>query len=137
MGYSTVRYYPEIFVTIDDLVKKLFKKELNIGSEWAEQKQHSYIVTVEVKYNDMSYRNNYISSTDGGDATDRYLAYEQFCLNPYDYAEEVPKCFWDNVWLISTCLNRICSSDRIYNEICAGIKHNVKIPYDKLKIDLV
>lgn len=137
LGYSTVKYYPEIFVTIDDLVKNLFKKKLNIGSEWAEQKQHSYIVTVDVKYNDMSYRNNYISGTDGGDATDIYLAYEQFCFKTYDYAEEMPKCFWDNVWLIRTCLNRLCSSDGIYNEICAGIKHNVKIPYDKLKIDLV
>ena len=123
--------------TIDDLVKNLFQKDLSIGNEWAEQKQHSYIVTVDVKYNDMSYRNNYISNTDGGDATNIYLAYEQFCFKPYDCAEEVPKCFWDNVWLISTCLNRLCSPDRINSQICAGIKHNVKIPYDKLKIDLV
>ena len=27
LGYSTVKYYPEIFVTIDDLVKNLFKKD--------------------------------------------------------------------------------------------------------------
>lgn len=137
LGYSTVKDYPEIFLTIDDLVKKLFHKELNIGSKWAEQKQHSYIVTVDVKYNDMSYRSNYISGTDGRNATDIYLEYEQFCFKPYDYAEEVPKCFWDNIWLIRTCLDRLCSPDGIYNEICAGIIHNVKIPYDKLRIDLV
>lgn len=85
----------------------------------------------------MSYRNNYISRTDGEDATEIYLKYEQFCSKSYEYTEEVPQCFWDNIWLIHTCLNRLCSFDRIYGEICAGIKHDVKIPYEKLKIDLV
>lgn len=137
LRYSTVKDYPEIFNTIETLMKKLFKKELSIGSDWAEQKQTSYIVTVNVKYDDMSYLNEYICGKNGGDAINTYYGYEKYCLNEYDYIEQVPKCFWDNVWLIQTCLNTICSIGNISGQICAGIKNNVKFPYDKLKIDLI
>lgn len=50
LSYSRVKYYPEIFDTIETLMKKLFKKELKIGDEWKNQKQTSYIVALNVKY---------------------------------------------------------------------------------------
>ncbi len=137
LRYSTVRDYPEIFVTIENFMRDFLKKNVNIGSDWADYKQHTFIVTVNVKYNDMSYRNNYTDGSNGVDATDTYLEYERFCLDDYDYAEEVPKCFWDNIWIIRTCLNRICACDVIHSEICAGLKHNISFPYETIKIDLV
>lgn len=137
LRYSTVKEYPEILYTIDSLMKNFFKKELGIGREWAKQKQTSYIVTINVKYNDMSYRSGYIDFKCCSDAVDTYYKYKKYCINAYSYTEQVPKCFWDNVWLIQTCLNTICSHGKISGKICAGVKNNVKFPYDKLKIELI
>lgn len=137
IGYSTVRYYPEIFVTIEKFVNDWFEDYLNIGYDWTEIKQYSYIITIPVKYNDMSYRNGYISGKDGYDANDILELYAKFCDRNYDYAEQVPKCFWDNIWLINHCLYLISSGDKSILNICAGIKHNVVIPYDKLKINII
>lgn len=137
LGYSKVRYYPEIFDTIESVIKKLFKTELKIGYEWENRKQTSYIVTFNVKYEDMSYRNGYIRGTDGLDATTTYSDYEKYCNNAYDLTEDIPECFWDNVWLIQTCLRIICSLGDSSTQICAGIKHNVTFSYDKLKIELI
>lgn len=49
IGYSTVRYYPEIFVTIEKFVNDWFEDYLNIGYDWTEIKQYSYIITIPVK----------------------------------------------------------------------------------------
>ncbi len=136
LKYSRVKYHPEIFDTIETVMKKLFKKELKIGDEWKNQKQCSYIVTLNVKYRDMTYRNNYIKGTDGWDAINTYSDYEKYCNNVYNLTEEIPKCFWDNIWLIKTCLNVICSfgsNDRI----CAGIHHSVVFPYEELNIEVI
>ena len=137
LSYSRVKYYPEIFDTIETLMKKLFKKELKIGDEWKNQKQTSYIVALNVKYENMSYRNGYIRGTDGWDAINTYSNYEKYCNNVYDLTEDIPKCFWDNVWLIQTCLSVICSFGNSSDQICAGVKHNVTFPYNKLKIELI
>ena len=136
LEYSRVKYYPEIFDTIETLMRKLFKKELRIGDEWERQKRTSYIVTLNIKYGDMSYRNGYIRGTDGGDAINTYSNYEKYCNNIYDLIEEVPKCFWDNIWLIQTCLSVICSSGSCV-QICAGLHHNVTFPYESLSIELI
>ena len=85
---------------------------------------------------DMSYRNGYISGTDGWDAINIYSDYEKYCNNVYDLTEEVPKCFWDNIWLIQTCLSVICSFGSS-GQICAGIHHNVTFPYEELDIELI
>lgn len=137
LEYSTVKNYPEIFVTIEKFISEWFNSTLKIGAEWAKIKQYSYIITVPVKYNNISYRKNYISSNDGADANDVLWRYQKFCNEVYAYAEQVPTCFWDNVWLISICLDLICSPGEISNFIYAGIKHDVVIPYDRLTIDLI
>ena len=136
LKYSTVRDYPEIFLTIENFTEEWLKIHLDIGNEWADSKQ-SYIVTVPVKYDDISYRNDYISNNDGNDANDVFWKYEKFCIKTYDYLEQVPKCFWDNIWLINICLDLIHSLGTTSEMICAGIKHDVVIPYDRLKIDLI
>lgn len=137
LGYSTVKDYPEIFVTIKDFIKEWFGEDLDIGDEWSKVKQNSYITTVRVKYSDTSYRSNYIDGDDGGDANDTFWRYEKFCRKTYDYAEQLPVCFWDNVWLIRTYLELIRSFGETSGKICAGIKHDTIIPYDNLKIDLI
>lgn len=134
--YSRVKYHPEIFDTIETLMKKLFKKELKIADKWEQLKQTSYVVTLNVKYKDMSYRNGYISGTDGRNAINIYSDYEKYCNNVYNLTEEVPKCFWDNIWLIQTCLSVICSFGSS-GQICAGIHHNVTFPYEELNIELI
>ncbi len=60
LGYSRVKYHPEIFDTIETLMKKLFKKEMKIGDEWEKQKQTSYVVTLNVKYKDMPLIDQYL-----------------------------------------------------------------------------
>lgn len=136
LSYSTVKKYPEIFVTIEDFIKDWFGKSLSIGDEWTKLKQHTYIVTVRVKYDDMSYRNNYISG-DGGDANNTFLRYERFCCKKYDWVDQVPDCFWDNIWLINICLDLIGSFGETNQSVCAGIKHDIVFPYTDLKIDLI
>lgn len=137
LNYSTVRDFPEIYVTIEAFMKEWFGKDLDIGREWAKAKQNSYIVTVRVKYNDFSYLNGYIDGDDGGDANNIFWRYEEFCRKTYDYTEQIPKCFWDNVWIINTYLKLIRSFGETSENICAGIKHDIIIPYDSLKIDLI
>lgn len=137
LNYSTVKYYPEIFSTIEAFMNEWFGKNLSIGGEWSQAKQSSYIATVRVKYSDTSYRSNYIDGDDGGEANDIFWRYENFCRKTYDYAEEVPTCFWDNVWLIHTYLKLIRFFGETGESIYAGIRHNVIIPYNCLKIDII
>lgn len=137
LGYSTVNAYPEIFLSIINFIKEWFNDDSDIGSEWSKIKQSSYIITVCVKYNDISYRSNYIDGNNGGDANDMLWRYEKFCHKSYDYAEQAPVCFWDNIWLINTCLNLIHSLGETSDTIYAGIKHDVIVPYGSLKIELI
>lgn len=135
--YSTVNRYPEIFSTVDSLVEKLFKKHLNIGNEWCKAKQSSYVITAPVKYNDFSYKNNYINANNGIEALAYFQRYKMFCSKDYYHVEDVPICFWDNIWIINTCLNLIVSCGESNGYICAGIKHDIQIPYNKLKIEII
>lgn len=137
LGYSNVKHYPEIFDTIDTLVEDVFEENPKIRYAWAKEKQTSYIITLNVKYEDLSYRNGYIGGADGCDANIKYSNYEKYCNNIYYDIDEIPKCFWDNIWLIQTCLCVIGSLGNINEQICAGIKHNKTFPYDKLKIELI
>ena len=137
LEYSRVQFYPEIFQTIEELIKKLFNKELSICHDWREQKQQSFIININVKYNDMSYRDNYICGKDGRDAYDLFEDYERFCNNRYDDIEDVPRCFWDNYWLISACLEMICNNGISSIEKYAGINHNVRILYNDLTIEKI
>lgn len=137
LSYSTVQKYPEIFVTIEHFIRSWFGENLGIGNEWAELKQHTYIATVCVKYDEMSYRTNYISAADGADANDILGRYDNFCGEKYDWVDQVPDCFWDNIWLINTCLDLIYSCGEATQSICAGIKHDIVFPYADLEIDLI
>lgn len=137
LGYSTVKDYPEIFRTIETLMDELFGKKLRIGDEWKKGKQITYIVTLNVKYKDMSYRDEYISCIDDIDAMNTYDDYKKYCNNTYDIPEEVPECFWDNIWLIKTCLEVIHSNGNLSKQICAGINQSVTFPYEELNIELI
>ena len=122
-------------MTIEEFINEWFRENLNIGDEWAKLKQRTYIVTVPIKYGDISYCGGYICGDDGADASEVFWKYEEFCTEAYDYTERAPQCFWDNVWLINICLNSMLN--RTSERICAGIKHDVEIPFDKLRIDFV
>ena len=135
LNYSTVKDYPEIFCTIEDFAREYFKADLDIGRDWSKHRQRSFIITVPINYGDMSYRNGYIDRETDADRNETFWHYEDFCGGIYDHLEQIPQCFWDNVWLIDVCL-RLIRSFRETSEICAGIKHDTIIPYDRLKIDL-
>lgn len=137
LGYSTVSRYPEIFRTVKEFIEDWFGESLSIGSDWERLKQHTYIATVRLGYGDMSYRSRYIRGSDGADATDMLLRYEEFCRGEYDCAEDVPARFWDNVWLIDICLDLIRCSGEASSEVCAGVKRGVEFPFDELSIELV
>ena len=135
--YSNVKFFPEIFDTIESFIRSFLKKDLNIAADWTRQKQYSYIITLSVKYNDISEVISHFSGTDKRKSESIFLKYQRFCCKVYNDIEQVPKCFWDNIWLIKTCLNIIFSINGSNEEIYAAIKHDVKIPYDKLKIDKI
>ncbi len=137
LSYSVVNRHPEMLLTIDDFIRKFFKDGNTVGSSWKNQKQYSYIVTFPIKYNDMSYRNNYIDNNSYSEASNTLYDYEEYCKNNYYDINQVPKCFWDNVWLIRTCLSVIGSFGDYNGQICAGIKHEITIPYDKLNIEII
>lgn len=134
---STVKRYPEIFVTVTNFVKDFFGKQLSIGAEWEKIKQNSHIINIPVKYDHMSYRSNYIDSNNGKDANNILSRYGHLCAETYDCIEQVPKCFWDNIWLITVCLDLIREFGETRESIYAGIKHDVHIPYDNLHIELI
>lgn len=136
LTYSTVNRFPEIFLNIEKLILEGFGTSLNLGNEWKEQKQYSYIVTLPINYSDMSYRDEYISGSDA-DAFSLLSQYVDYCEKSYYDPEEVPSCFWDNIWLLNTCLKRICYPDKSSGYMCAGMKHNVLIPYNKLDIEKI
>lgn len=136
LKYSTVKNYPEIFLTIENFINDFFDERLMIGDEWKSNKQHTYIVSFPVRFDDMSYRSNYICAKDVADAECLFLDYSKFCEDAYYSLDEVPKSFWDNIWIINTCLEAIKSSSNA-SCIYAGIKHNIAIPYNQLKIDLI
>ncbi len=137
LSYSKVKYHPEIFDTIETLMDKLFGKKLKIGDEWEKEKQTTYIVTLNVKYKDMSYRSGDKRGTDGLNAINIYYDYKKYCNNTYDIPEEVPECFWDNIWIIQNCLRVIGSFGNSSGRIYAGINHSVTFPYEELNIELV
>lgn len=137
LSYSRVNDFPEMLHTIDNFIYQHFRKSEKICLSWKDKKQYSYIVTFPVKYNDMSYRNNYIDNHSYSEASDTLYDYEEYCKNNYYDIHQVPKCFWDNVWLISTCLSVIGSFGAYNGQICAGIKHEITIPYDKLNIEKI
>ncbi len=137
LDYSIVKNSPEIFQTIDDFIFQLTHKRSSIVSDWTNQKQQTYIVTVNVKYRDLSYCNGFIDGKDGIDAYNLLSEYEDCCEKQYEFAENVPQCFWENIWLIKLFLCRICEPDSWCNETCAGIKHDVKLPYNSLSIEII
>lgn len=139
LKYSTVSKYPEIFQTITYFVRDFFNDNLLISSDWMTEKQRTYIISAPVSYEDMSYRNGYIDASNGLDAEEVYSNYKDYCGSTYDFIEEIPNCFWDNIWLISVCLNMISNYPNGMEclSLCAGIKHEITIPYSKLEIELV
>lgn len=137
LGYSTVRRFPEIFCTVEGFINDQFGERLSIGSDWERLKQHTYIATIRLRYDDLTYKNRYTCGRDGADATDMFLRYEGFCRGEYDCAEEVPARFWDNVWLINVCLDLIRRSGEASSEVCAGVKRGVAFPFDEMHIELV
>lgn len=136
LAYPCVKNYPEIFLTIEELLRKLFGKRLDIGNEWSKQKQFTCIVHLPVRYNDMTYRSDYIYGTNG-DAQDTFSMYEQYCNETYASLEDVPKCFWDNIWIIRACLEVIVPPVASHSDIYAGICHNIEIPYEQLQIEKI
>ena len=137
LSYSRVIDYPEMLFTIEKFIYDFFNKRTDLCLDWEKQKQYSYIITFNIKYKDMSYRTNYVDSKYYADASNTFYDYRNYCQNIYYDINQVPKCFWDNVWLISTCLSVIGSFGRINGEICAGMKHNLTIPYNKLNIEII
>ena len=139
LSYSMVKNYPEIFYTIERFVSSFFKYGLNLGSSWASSKQNTYIISFPVKYNNLYYQNGYIDSCSRNvfEVQDVFDTYKQFCGQDYYNPKQVPKCFWDNVWLISTCINIISFNGTHSDYICAGLKHDHTIPYSDLDIEIV
>lgn len=135
LNYSKVKDYPEIFCTVEEFLREQFKEKLSIGREWTKIKQQSFIITVPVKYDEISYLGNFIGGADA-DADVYFWEYGKFCNEPYDFSEAMPQCFWNNIWLITICLDLICSLEA-RSTIFAGIKHDTVIPFDRLKIDLI
>ena len=92
-----------------------------------------------VKYNNLYYQNGYIDSCSRNvfEVQDVFDTYKQFCGQDYYNPKQVPKCFWDNVWLISTCINIISFNGTHSDYICAGLKHDHTIPYSDLDIEIV
>lgn len=137
LSYSTVNNHPEILYTIENFIYSFFKKSENICSSWKNQKQYSYIISLRVKYENMSYRGGYIDSHCGREAENVFSDYEKYCKSNYYSIEHIPTCFWDNIWIINTCLSVIGSFGEIQREVYAGIKHGISIPYNKLKIEKI
>ena len=61
--------------------------------------------------------------------------YKKFIRNDYFDSNMVPKCVWDNIWVIKKCIYILLESDGYTPTIYAGIKHGINIPYYNLTIE--
>lgn len=134
LEYSTVKNFPEIFDTIEQLAEKLTKKHFSICQDWMNQKNSSFFMSFKVLYDDLSYKTDYLC---GGnlDSEIEIDKYKKFIRNDYFDSNMVPKCVWDNIWVIKKCIYILLESDGYTPTIYAGIKHGINIPYDNLTIE--
>lgn len=137
INYSTVKKYPEILYTIEEFIKEFIYDDLSICSDWNAEKQHSCIITVPIAYKDVTYRSDYISSNDVEDANDLVSQYSLYLNDEYECIKTTPKCFFENIWMISLCLGILCGMLGDDTLICAGIKHDVNISYNDISINLI
>lgn len=126
LDYSTVKDYPEIIYTIDELIKELFGESVALGSDWASRSTGFECVCFDTKISDFSYIGGMDSSKDF------YSQYEHFCEDSYDY-EDVPLLLAQNIWLINNCLHFIIS-DYPYSEIYVGIKNSKHISPNEIHL---
>ena len=133
-SYSNVSDYPEILDTVDMFFRDFYNIEVNTGSDWKNKKQYSNILSFWVKYNDLSYKSGYYNSTSEMDAVDVFDKYNKYNLEEYYSLEDVPNCFWNNIWIIRTVLYVLSPMASSSYTIYAGIKHDISIPFENISV---
>ena len=132
LSYSTVSNYPEILHTIDNFFRIFGISGINLGNEWYRQKK-TCIIDLWVRYEDMSYR-GIQTKANNEEAEHFFCKYINYCSQEYNDVKDLPDCFWDNIWIITSCLYNLSTFDDDYPEIYAGIKHGVTIPLENISI---
>ena len=126
-GYSCVKDYPEILLTIDEFVEEKFKKDFLLGEQWSKISTGFDVLSFYAKLDNTTYISGY--SDDWLDAS----PYDEFYENEYPYTDSYPKLLFMNLWLLKHGFDRI--QGEMYNDLCLGIKNTVRIPYEEIRIE--
>ena len=125
--YSTVYRYPEILCTLDQALN-----DNNIlGWEWMNQKTETLMIQFDAYLHECIIHEMPSSKHD----MKNYYALEDYLSGAYD-GENIPHRFWENYWIIESCLKNSTSFEA-RPEAYAAIKKDVKISADRLSIEVI
>ena len=126
-GYSEVKYHPEILMTIENLIFKLFKEGSHLQRDWQEQQNSKYYcLDFDININDFEFISN-------GKKLDYYeyrdcLDYNEVPL--YDVNLASPN-FFGNLFIIQTGLSILRHEEPVvYGQILA----KAQVEYENLEI---
>jgi len=125
--YSCVKYYPEILITIGNLISEIFNERKTLGQDWHNRQQGKYYcLSFDVNISDFEYK------TSRPIFDEHYYApYFEFCKNPISSLSFANKNFYANIYLITKSIGAI--SDTLSDEYGQLLPH-IKIPYEKMTI---
>ena len=95
--YSCVKRCPEILLTINTLVKEIYKQDVSLPQKWAlQQSRRYYCLSFDVNIRDFEF-----ITTDAMYDRSYYMPYLDFCRTQYDTLPERNINFYGNVFLLS------------------------------------
>ncbi len=133
LRYSCVRDYPEIFITIQEVLYKLYKDTPQLARSWVnKENMKAYIL----HFDELISSFESINSSSYLPQINYYFKYADLCGLTSDDVEcgDINDCFFSNYYLIDKAISVLldnCSS--LYGQIFPG----VKIEWGKLRIQEV
>lgn len=127
-GYSAVKRYPEILLTIEEMIESVFGTEVELSKKWQNQQNEKYYcVDFDVNIRDferITFAPRY----------ERYLLfpYLEFCSVEYDDLPECNPNFYGNIFLISKTITALTEG---FHSLYGAILPDVEIPFDRLVIE--
>lgn len=126
-NYSTVSEYPEILLTIDDMIESVFGIKVELSKKWKCQQNRKYFcVDFDVNIRDfegITFAPKY----------ERYLffPYLDFCNAKYDDLPEYDSNFYGNIFLISKSITALTEG---FRSLYGAVFPSIEIPFDRLSI---
>lgn len=126
--YSSVYHYPEILCTLD---QALHNSSNTLGWSWVNQKTETLMIQFDAYLDECIIHEMPSSKYD----MQKYYALVDFLSCSYD-EENIPHRFWENYWIIESCLENSTTLEA-RPEAYAAIKKDAIISADRLSIEVI